>query len=104
MDDKTKASEIVDEQYKYGFKNKDVSILSTGKGLNEDIVKEISSLKHEPEWMKEFRLKSYRAFKAMKMPSFGPDLSFLDFEQGYLPFELPTGQKTHPFPFYSSAF
>ena len=80
MDDKTKASEIVDEQYKYGFKNKDVSILSTGKGLNEDIVKEISSLKHEPEWMKEFRLKSYRAFKAMKMPSFGPDLSFLDFD------------------------
>ena len=49
MDDKTKASEIVDEQYKYGFKNKDVSILSTGKGLNEDIVKEISSLEHEPE-------------------------------------------------------
>lgn len=80
MDDKTKASEIVDEQYKYGFKNKDVSILSTGKGLNENIVKEISSLKHEPEWMKEFRLKSYRAFKAMKMPSFGPDLSFLDFD------------------------
>ncbi len=79
MNDKKQASEIIDSKYKYGFKNKDVSIATTGKGLNEEIVKEISSLKHEPEWMKEFRLKSFHAFEKIKMPSFGPDLSFLDF-------------------------
>ena len=32
------------------------------KGLNEDVVKKISELKHEPEWMREFRLKSYETF------------------------------------------
>ena len=45
------------EEYKYGFKNEDVSIHNTGKGLNEEVVREISRLKNEPEWMLEFRLK-----------------------------------------------
>ena len=71
---------LKDEDYKYGFKDKDVSILNTGKGLTEEVVREISRLKNEPEWMLEFRLKSYKAFKEMAMPSFGPDLSFLDFD------------------------
>ena len=79
----------IGEDYKYGFKDKDVSVLNTGKGLTEDIVKEISQLKGEPEWMTEFRLKSYRAFKAMPMPSFGPDLSFLDFDS-YTYFTRPS--------------
>ena len=79
----------IGEDYKYGFKDQDVSVLNTGKGLTEDIVKEISQLKGEPEWMTEFRLKSYRAFKAMPMPSFGPDLSFLDFDS-YTYFTRPS--------------
>ena len=45
-----------ENDYKYGFKNKDVSILKTDKGLNEDIVREISKLKNEPEWMLEFSI------------------------------------------------
>ncbi len=48
------------------------------KGLNEDVVKKISELKHEPEWMKKFRLKSYDAFSKFSMPSFGPNLD-IDF-------------------------
>lgn len=71
---------LKEEDYKYGFKDKDVSILNTGKGLTEEVVREISRLKNEPEWMLEFRLNSYKAFKEMTMPSFGPDLSFLDFD------------------------
>jgi len=67
------------EDYKYGFKDKDVSILKTGKGLNEDIIKEISSFKNEPEWMRDFRLKSYEFFKNAPLPNFGPNLEFLDF-------------------------
>lgn len=79
----------IGEEYKYGFKDEDVSVLNTGKGLSEDVVKEISSLKGEPEWMREFRLRSFRAFKAMPMPSFGPDLSFLDFDS-YTYFTRPS--------------
>ena len=71
---------LKEEDYKYGFKDKDVSILNTGKGLTEEVVREISRLKNEPEWMLEFRLNSYKAFTEMAMPSFGPDLSFLDFD------------------------
>lgn len=48
------------------------------KGLNEEVVKKISSLKHEPEWMKDFRLKSYETFINFPMPSFGPKLD-IDF-------------------------
>ena len=79
----------IGEEYKYGFKDEDVSVLNTGKGLSEDVVKEISSLKGEPEWMREFRLRSFRAFKAMPMPCFGPDLSFLDFDS-YTYFTRPS--------------
>ena len=67
------------EDYKYGFKNEDVSILNTGKGLNEEVVRAISKLKNEPEWMLEFRLKALKAFNELPLPSFGPDLSTLDF-------------------------
>lgn len=68
------------DDYKYGFKNEDVSIANTGKGLNEDVIREISKLKNEPEWMLEFRLKAYKLFKQLPLPSFGPDLSNLDFD------------------------
>lgn len=70
----------VGEEYKYGFKDEDVSLINTGKGLNEAVVREISRLKNEPEWMLEFRLKAYKDFMEMDMPSFGPDLSSLDFQ------------------------
>ena len=56
------------EEYKYGFKNEDVSILKTDKGLNEAVVREISRLKNEPEWMLEFRLKSLEHFLNSPLP------------------------------------
>lgn len=68
------------DDYKYGFKDEDTSIFNTGVGLNEDIVREISRLKNEPEWMLEYRLKAYKAFVAMPLPKFGPDLTKLDFK------------------------
>ena len=67
------------EEYQYGFKNEDVSILKTKKGLTEETIRDISRYKHEPKWMLEFRLKAFKAFNELPMPSFGPDLSFLDF-------------------------
>jgi len=50
------------------------------KGLSEKQVAEISFLKKEPVWMKNFRLKAYRIFKKKKMPSWGPDLSGVKFD------------------------
>ena len=44
------------KDYQYGFADKDTSVYKTNKGINEDIVKEISKIKNEPEWMTEFRL------------------------------------------------
>ena len=73
-------NELPTDDYKYGFKNEDVSIANTGKGFNEDVIREISKLKNEPEWMLEFRLKAYKLFKQLPLPSFGPDLSNLDFD------------------------
>ncbi|WP_314066259.1 Fe-S cluster assembly protein SufB [uncultured Vagococcus sp.] len=68
------------EEYKFGFHDEDQSIFSTGKGLTEEIVREISKVKEEPEWMLDFRLKSFEAFKKMPMQKWGPDLSEIDFE------------------------
>ena len=73
-------SDILNEEYQYGFRDKDVSIYNTGKGLNENVVREISKAKGEPEWMLEFRLKAYRQFLKMPMPDFGPSLDNVDFD------------------------
>ena len=44
------------------------------KNLNEDIVKKISEIKKEPEWMTDFRVKSYQKFKELRNPNFGPEI------------------------------
>jgi Fe-S cluster assembly protein SufB len=76
-----KKSDInLNEEYKYGFKDQDTSIFNSGLGLNEDKVRLISKMKNEPDWMLQFRLDAYHKFVKMPMPSFGPDLSNLDFD------------------------
>ena len=69
-----------DREYQYDFKDDVKSIFSTGTGLSEDIIRAISKEKNEPEWMLEFRLDAYRKFIKMPNPSFGPDVSNLDFD------------------------
>ena len=67
------------KEYKYDFKDNIDSIESTGKGLSREVVEAISKAKHEPEWMLEFRLKSYDLFNKIDFPKFGPDTTKLDF-------------------------
>lgn len=67
--------------YKYGFKDKDVSIFRAGRGLTKEIVEEISRMKEEPQWMLDFRLKSLDKFYEMPMPQWGGDLNDLDFDE-----------------------
>ena len=69
------------DEYRYGFKDKDVSIYNTGKGLNADIVKAISAKKNEPQWMLDQRLAAYQHFLKHPMPTFGPSLSEVDFDE-----------------------
>lgn len=67
--------------YKYGFTTDAKTVLTSGKGLNRDVVKFISHAKNEPEWMLDFRLNAYDAFVAMENPKWGPDLSGIDFDE-----------------------
>ena len=68
------------DDLKYGFKDEDTSIANTGKGLSEDVVRAISKMKGEPEWMLEFRLRALKTFYKMPLPDYGPDLTDLDFD------------------------
>ncbi|MFP4186934.1 MAG: Fe-S cluster assembly protein SufB [Acholeplasmataceae bacterium] len=81
MDENKKKIDEIVGQYRYGFHTDSKAIFDTGKGINEEVVRAISAHKNEPEWMLEYRLKSFRTFKKLANPSFGPDLSFIDFDQ-----------------------
>ena len=67
--------------YKYGFHDKDVSIFRSERGLTEEIVREISNMKEEPQWMLDYRLKALEQFYKMPMPQWGGDLSALNFDE-----------------------
>ncbi|MFC0187615.1 Fe-S cluster assembly protein SufB [Fictibacillus aquaticus] len=67
-------------EYKYGFRDKDVSIFRSKRGLTKEIVEEISRMKSEPQWMLDFRLKSLETFYKMPMPQWGGDLNDLNFD------------------------
>jgi Fe-S cluster assembly protein SufB len=69
------------EEYKYGFRDEHKAIFQSGKGLTEEIVRTISSMKGEPEWMLKFRLKSLEQFRKMEMPKWGGNMDDLDFEE-----------------------
>ena len=70
-------------EYQYGFKNPDTFVYKSEKGLSENVVRNISAMKGEPEWMLDFRLKALKHFLARPMPSWGADLSDLDLEEIY---------------------
>lgn len=67
-------------KYQYGWHDSDDAGQSAQRGLNEDVVREISARKGEPEWMLEKRLKSLRLFERRPMPTWGADLSGIDFD------------------------
>ena len=79
MENKNKDIINTADDYKYDFKDEDVTIFNTGKGLSEEVIRAISKAKNEPDWMLEIRLKAYHKFLELPLPSFGPDLSDIDF-------------------------
>ena len=66
--------------YEYGWADSDAAGTNARRGLNEDVVRDISSRKSEPEWMTKLRLKSLTLFGKKPMPSWGSDLTGIDFQ------------------------
>ncbi len=66
--------------YEYGWRDTDSAGQSARRGLNEDVVRDISAKKGEPEWMLDLRLKGLRLFDKKPMPAWGSDLTGIDFD------------------------
>ncbi|MEX2555439.1 MAG: Fe-S cluster assembly protein SufB, partial [Actinomycetota bacterium] len=78
--------------YQYAWHDEPTSINVPERGLTEDVVSGISKLKGEPEWMLRKRLKAYRHFMDRPMPSWGGDLSEIDFDNIYYYIKPTEGQ------------
>ena len=66
--------------YEYGWADSDTAGATARRGLNEDVVRDISAKKNEPQWMLDLRLKGLRLFEKQPMPAWGADLSGIDFD------------------------
>ncbi|MBI2051198.1 Fe-S cluster assembly protein SufB [Candidatus Roizmanbacteria bacterium] len=73
----------LDFEYRYGFSMPEKHVYKAQKGLSEHIVRTISKIKGEPEWMRAFRLKAYKIFCEKPMPDWGADLSRINFGEIY---------------------
>jgi Fe-S cluster assembly protein SufB len=66
--------------YRYGFHDVEDYKFKSGRGLTREMVAQISEMKGEPEWMLQFRLKALDIFNRKPMPTWGADLSGIDFD------------------------
>ncbi len=94
-----KGNQIIEEaaqaEYKYGFVT-DIDTEVIPKGLDEDVVRRISALKGEPDWLLEFRLKAYRHWLTLKAPTWGhvhvPEIDFQDISYYAAPRQKKPGE------------
>jgi Fe-S cluster assembly protein SufB len=70
-------------EYQYGFRDVEDYVFKSERGLNRQIVEDISAMKGEPDWMRDFRLKALDHFEKRPMPNWGADLSGIDFDNIY---------------------
>ncbi len=66
--------------YEYGWSDSDTAGATAKRGLSEAVVRDISAKKSEPQWMLDMRLKGLKLFERKPMPTFGADLSGIDFD------------------------
>jgi Fe-S cluster assembly protein SufB len=71
------------DQYKYGWSQPENYVFKARKGLDHDIVEQISRMKKEPEWMRKFRHDALDIFLSKPTPNWGPDLSLIDYNDIY---------------------
>ncbi|MDX6223851.1 MAG: Fe-S cluster assembly protein SufB [Frankiales bacterium] len=67
-------------RYEFGWSDPDLAGATAQRGLSEAVVRNISALKSEPQWMLDMRLKGLRLFEKKPMPTWGADLSGIDFD------------------------
>jgi Fe-S cluster assembly protein SufB len=67
-------------RYEYGWADSDTAGATARRGLDEEVVRDISTRKGEPQWMLDLRLKALRLFGKKPMPSWGSDLTGIDFQ------------------------
>jgi Fe-S cluster assembly protein SufB len=91
MSDTKLLEEIGD--YKYGFHDPENFVFQSRKGLDSEIVEQISRMKDEPHWMLEFRLKALEHFLSRPMPTWGGDISGLHFDDIYF-YTRPTDKES----------
>ncbi len=73
----------IGNDYKYGFRDEENYVFKSERGLSREVVEAISDHKDEPEWMRKFRLKSLEYFQARPLPTWGGDLTQIDFDNIY---------------------
>ena len=80
--------------YQLGWADEEDYVFKPEKGLTEDIIRQMSAMKNEPEWMLEFRLKAYRRFLRKPMPTWGGGdmLQSIDFDDIYYYIKPTEGQ------------
>jgi Fe-S cluster assembly protein SufB len=79
-------------EYKYGFRDPEALVFKARKGLNRDVVEQISAMKGEPDWMLQFRLRALDHFQQRPMPTWGGDLSTLNLDEIYF-YAKPTDKE-----------
>jgi Fe-S cluster assembly protein SufB len=78
--------------YRFGWHDPETYVFKPKKGLNPQVVEEISGIKGEPDWMRKFRLKALKHFEGRPMPWWGADLSEIDFQNIYYYLKPTEGQ------------
>lgn len=68
---------------KYGFSDTEDYVFKAEKGLSEALIRQMSAMKGEPDWMLAYRLRAYQHFMERPMPGWGADLSEIDFDDIY---------------------
>ncbi len=71
------------DTYKWGFRDPETLVYKARKGLDRDVVEQISHMKNEPEWMRAYRLHSLEHFQKRPTPKWGADLDQIDFNDIY---------------------
>ncbi len=79
-------------EVKYGFHDTEQSVFKSRKGLDPEIVAQISELKGEPRWMLDYRLKALEIFRQKPMPKWGGNLGDIDFQDIYY-YVKPTSEE-----------
>jgi Fe-S cluster assembly protein SufB len=92
--DERKLVESIDHLGQYDFKDSETNyVFKSERGLSPSVIRQISAMKNEPEWMLEYRLKAYDHFMRRPMPNWGADLSELDLNEIFFYVRPTQGQE-----------